>query len=130
MLVRFWRMVKLLLDRCKAPFDDLPKSVITMHLVVQPSPTKARPCAYSLWFLISVHLVCSRMNAYVLLKDKQHKTPTISLVRVFWINQFKKKNSYYQCVFFFVIFSSITGKNWRGRISTNKLLLMYHNVRG
>ncbi|CAN7051204.1 unnamed protein product [Brassica rapa subsp. trilocularis] len=36
-------MVKLLLDRCKAPFDDLPKSVITMHLVVQPSPTKARP---------------------------------------------------------------------------------------
>ncbi|KAF2565998.1 hypothetical protein F2Q68_00025040, partial [Brassica cretica] len=36
-------MVKLLLDRRKAPFDDLPKSVITMHLVVQPSPTKARP---------------------------------------------------------------------------------------
>lgn len=29
--------------QCKAPFDDLPKSVITMHVVVQPSPTKARP---------------------------------------------------------------------------------------
>ncbi|KAF3499341.1 hypothetical protein F2Q69_00039578 [Brassica cretica] len=28
--------------QCKAPFDDLPKSVITMHVVVQPSPTKAR----------------------------------------------------------------------------------------
>ncbi|CAN7102087.1 membrane-anchored ubiquitin-fold protein 4 [Brassica rapa] len=29
--------------QCKAPFDDLPKSVITMHVVVQLSPTKARP---------------------------------------------------------------------------------------
>ncbi|KAH0855366.1 hypothetical protein HID58_007881 [Brassica napus] len=29
--------------QCKAPFDDLPKSVIKMHVVVQPSPTKPRP---------------------------------------------------------------------------------------
>ncbi|KAK9038200.1 hypothetical protein V6N11_023084 [Hibiscus sabdariffa] len=27
--------------QCRAPFDDLPKSVITMHVVVQPSATKA-----------------------------------------------------------------------------------------
>ncbi|XP_013619762.1 PREDICTED: membrane-anchored ubiquitin-fold protein 4-like [Brassica oleracea var. oleracea] len=30
--------------RCETPFDDdLPKSVITMHVIVQPSPTKPRP---------------------------------------------------------------------------------------
>ncbi|CAH8388426.1 unnamed protein product [Eruca vesicaria subsp. sativa] len=29
--------------QCKAPFADLHKSVIAMHVVVQPSPTKARP---------------------------------------------------------------------------------------
>ncbi|RID76281.1 hypothetical protein BRARA_B03260 [Brassica rapa] len=29
--------------QCKAPFDDLPKSVIKMHVVVQPCPTKPRP---------------------------------------------------------------------------------------
>ncbi|GMI86272.1 membrane-anchored ubiquitin-fold protein 4 precursor [Hibiscus trionum] len=28
--------------QCRAPFDDLPKSVITMHVVVQPSVTKAK----------------------------------------------------------------------------------------
>ncbi|KAK8996188.1 hypothetical protein V6N11_076435 [Hibiscus sabdariffa] len=27
---------------CKAPFDDLPKAVITMHVVVQPSVTKVK----------------------------------------------------------------------------------------
>lgn len=29
--------------QCKTPFDDLLESVITMHVVVQPSPTKAKP---------------------------------------------------------------------------------------
>lgn len=48
--------------QCKAPFDDLPKSVITMHVVVQLSPTKARPGLFLFDFLSPVHLVCV-MNA-------------------------------------------------------------------
>lgn len=45
--------------QCKAPFDDLPKSVITMHVVVQPSPTKARSGLVIL------------PSYYILFKDKQ-----------------------------------------------------------
>lgn len=50
--------------QCKAPFDDLPKSVITMHVVVQPSPTKARPGLV----LYTDFYLCK----FLFLKDKQN----------------------------------------------------------
>ncbi|XP_010556298.1 PREDICTED: membrane-anchored ubiquitin-fold protein 4 [Tarenaya hassleriana] len=29
--------------QCKTPFNDLPKAVMTMHVVVQPPPAKTKP---------------------------------------------------------------------------------------
>ncbi|KAK8673395.1 hypothetical protein V6N13_111734 [Hibiscus sabdariffa] len=59
--------------QCRAPFDDLPKSVITMHVVVQPSATKAntggRASAEKLLFVFRIRQRSHQLARQVWLGD-------------------------------------------------------------